>query len=899
MPAVSQQQQKIFGLALSVKRGETPRSEASQEVLDIVDSMTEKDIEDFAGTEHKGLPKKVEQKLREKIREIIKNNINEVSEPQIITQLKDVLKTGYKSIKDPKTGKKMKVDRYSASAIVGVYDKLNQSNKEKFAQQGLLKMQSIAFKLLKNESVVSEGIWPKSKLSPRFEFLLAPELKKKFKGTFHVDGYDLYHNNKMIMRIDRDKDSVNSIVNHISRNRSIQKNESVNEASDDYDYAGELQDAVEKTLKGKNIKGWRLDVDSRSGTFEYTKKGIDLVVYATPMWDGNKFVPFNVQDMEGDDVDMIQRVIGNRLTFKPTYDVKKDVSNYISVVTKTLAKVEQVYSKLNIKGNTPGDVGMRASMKDNVERLKNESVVNELKKLPNGNFSIKKGYNTFADYEKNAKPGDTILKYGKRGNMIKTFVNGSELNQNAKKYLSKVHSIVGDKVNLSLFGKQGISTIPDYEKKEVGVLVLESIVSERKPSKIVWDTKKISDAKRINVRKWYMKTYPTDELGGEIDKRISLWDVYEYLSQGRDAYKIIGVGDSVVRERIFEKLSKVLGVDYDTIYNMWESVINELSYADGPAVGWIKKKNGKKEVVKVFNTYRGALMWQAKTGLKLLHRGEVQTVGVANQEQWEKHKAQFPNQYVESVVNEAEKPKVVTKAEWDRTHKDFKGMVDGKPYMMWLDKKTQETIYGPVTIKEGVVSEGKYDDILDKIQNTIQNASSFMNVGKELKNAGIKYDFSTSMIPMYRIKVPGNTIAIVNKRYAADAEREVKDMAIGLLEGKFLQEGRAFINAAKKAKEEGKTEFEFNGKTYPVTLKENMINEMNDAEFVADQLVNPVADGSMSRSEFINFVSKETKFDRNSLGKVYDAYFKLGGRDRVKLDITKNALLFLSKFGIK
>ena len=35
-----------------------------------------------------------------------------------------------------------------------------------------------------------------------------------------------------------------------------------------------------------------------------------------------------------------------------------------------------------------------------------------------------------------------------------------------------------------------------------------------------------------------------------------------------------------------------------------------------------------------------------------------------------------------------------------------------------------------------------------------------------------------------------------------------------------LGEGRAFINAAKKAKTEGKKEFEFNGKTYPVTIKD-------------------------------------------------------------------------------
>ena len=73
MPATSKQQQQLFGLALSVKRGETPRSEASDEVLNIVDTMSEKQIEDFASTSHKGLPQKVEQRLREIIREELRS----------------------------------------------------------------------------------------------------------------------------------------------------------------------------------------------------------------------------------------------------------------------------------------------------------------------------------------------------------------------------------------------------------------------------------------------------------------------------------------------------------------------------------------------------------------------------------------------------------------------------------------------------------------------------------------------------------------------------------------------------------------------------------------------------------------------------------------------------------
>jgi hypothetical protein len=59
--AESEQQQKLFGLALSVKGGETPRSEVSAEVLKIVDTMSEKKIRDFAKTKHEGLPVRKEE----------------------------------------------------------------------------------------------------------------------------------------------------------------------------------------------------------------------------------------------------------------------------------------------------------------------------------------------------------------------------------------------------------------------------------------------------------------------------------------------------------------------------------------------------------------------------------------------------------------------------------------------------------------------------------------------------------------------------------------------------------------------------------------------------------------------------------------------------------------------
>lgn len=73
--AVSEQQQKIFGLALSVKRGETPRSQVSDEVLKIVDSMSEKHIRKYAKTPHKDVPKTVDESyLVDKVINFVREN---------------------------------------------------------------------------------------------------------------------------------------------------------------------------------------------------------------------------------------------------------------------------------------------------------------------------------------------------------------------------------------------------------------------------------------------------------------------------------------------------------------------------------------------------------------------------------------------------------------------------------------------------------------------------------------------------------------------------------------------------------------------------------------------------------------------------------------------------------
>jgi len=75
-------------------------------------------------------------------------NIIKSTEPKIITHLRDVVENGYKRLKDTKSGRTMLVDSYSASAIVKVYDALNQTNKADFSSLGLIGMVNVAFKLI-------------------------------------------------------------------------------------------------------------------------------------------------------------------------------------------------------------------------------------------------------------------------------------------------------------------------------------------------------------------------------------------------------------------------------------------------------------------------------------------------------------------------------------------------------------------------------------------------------------------------------------------------------------------------------------------------------------------------------------------------------------------------------
>ena len=79
-------------------------------------------------------------------------SINESKEPEVITQLRDIVKRkSSKKIKDPKTKKNVRVDMFSANVITQVYDaiKKNSSHRNKFESLPLDKMAQLSFKMMK------------------------------------------------------------------------------------------------------------------------------------------------------------------------------------------------------------------------------------------------------------------------------------------------------------------------------------------------------------------------------------------------------------------------------------------------------------------------------------------------------------------------------------------------------------------------------------------------------------------------------------------------------------------------------------------------------------------------------------------------------------------------------
>lgn len=254
-------------------------------------------------------------------------------------------------------------------------------------------------------------------------------------------------------------------------------------------------------------------------------------------------------------------------------------------------------------------------------------------------------------------------------------------------------------------------------------------------------------------------------------------------------------------------------------------------------IGFIGKGSFKKKKVIEFKSERAAKMWLTKNAPKY-HDSGIDSVGYMVKDKWDK------DPYTEATVNkDMGKAPTIKKSIWDKLHSDYKSVRDGVHYMMYLDKKSGSTIYGPVKIVESI-SE------------------------KKVPKKG-SVDFNQHKIAVDTLKNPNKGL-FMGGPSAKEAEETLMKKF-----GYTTQE----INKLKESITEAK---------------------MSDALFVADQLVNGVDQGHLDKREFISHLSKETNYGKNELGKVFDAWDKLGFREKDDLGFSNREMLqWLKKFGIK
>lgn len=73
----------------------------------------------------------------------------------------------------------------------------------------------------------------------------------------------------------------------------------------------------------------------------------------------------------------------------------------------------------------------------------------------------------------------------------------------------------------------------------------------------------------MTIKEFYLNNYPTDELGIELNENVTFSGLLNELCQSGDIYRYLNVWDSLVRERLFTKLSEELQSSYDYVYNLW------------------------------------------------------------------------------------------------------------------------------------------------------------------------------------------------------------------------------------------------------------------------------------------------------------------------------------------
>ena len=76
------------------------------------------------------------------------------------------------------------------------------------------------------------------------------------------------------------------------------------------------------------------------------------------------------------------------------------------------------------------------------------------------------------------------------------------------------------------------------------------------------------DVMKESATDWYAKAFKSDKKMAP-KNGVTFEQLYESLKKGENIYDKMGVGDSIVRERVMSEMADRMGVDYDHVFDLW------------------------------------------------------------------------------------------------------------------------------------------------------------------------------------------------------------------------------------------------------------------------------------------------------------------------------------------
>lgn len=660
MPAQSKQQQKLFGLALSVKRGDTPRSEVSDDVLGIVDKMSEKEIEDFASTDHKGLPTKkeeIEQIIRERIKEMLNT---------IIKEGRAFIQAAKKAQQEGKTEFEFNGKTYPITLKEEV---ITEMTDKEFVGDQLV-------------NGVGDGILSRS------EFIKIISKQTNFDKNKLGKVYDVYLklDGRQRVKLDMTR-NMDRFLDKLGITESIKENGDTMTEKEIEDFAGTEHEGLPKKVEQKIREMARQTIREQMMGEAKFNRGDMVRVIDNPKYvmDKKKFAGKSgyVKNIMGRDV-MVKFPNGRTILVDP-----KDLEmNPNESVNEGMVKIEVDLFKNYNQRRPDKTVPMKIDDKTTLSKLLNHTTFKAMKQK--------------YDYIE-LHYGDKFLGSAMDGRDNWQFKKGRGLQDTSFRESVNENTVVSD-IRKKLGSPPKGTDVRDIngqiyvyfhskdsKSKKYAERVKELLRKDYRKTTALTDLDKKNESTNEAKK---LKKVKTDKYGNHLEPQFKKGDKVTYL------------GNKGVITGVNKESSGVYSynVDYykgngrtkaSNIFNKGgELNFESVNEANGEFVTFIEKDNGRKKLLRTSKSQRAANMFMRKHMDSILNKSGIRSIGTMSKDQWEKKEAMYAENIKKSDM------KTVSKKEWDRTHKDFKGMIKGQPYMMWFDKQTQSTVYGPVHIKE-------------------------------------------------------------------------------------------------------------------------------------------------------------------------------------------------------